>query len=440
MTTQAIDLYQQTGGKLRYQLHRGQAQAWRSEARFTFIIAGTQGGKTSFLPLWLDREIKQRGQGDYLAATATYDLFKLKFLPEMRQYFVTWQDWQEGKSDRVFWRRDNPGEKFTRIILRSASSEAGLESATVKGAVLDECGQDGFRVTAWEAVLRRLAINQGRVLGGTTPYNLGWLKSQVYDLWLSGDPDYRVIQFKSIDNPSFPRAEYDRARRTLAAWKFEMFYNGQFSRPAGLIYSDFDDTANKVDDFIIPGWWPRYVGVDFGGVHMATVWGAYDPESTILYIYRESLEGNLTIKEHSERWSGYTDFTRVVKWTGGAGSEDQWRRDFTAAGVPLGKPNIAEVEGGIDRTIALIKTRRLRVFKSCKMLLDQVGTYSRKVDESGQPTEEIKDKDTFHLVDALRYNVIGFGSGSAELPDQPKKPSKWTSPGDEDTGSKWRRY
>lgn len=432
------ELYQLNNGRLTFNLHPGQVRAWDSKRRFTWIIAGTQGGKTSFIPLWLKREIDLRGPGDYLAATATFDLFKLKFLPEMRRFFVTWLGWNEDKSDRVFWRQDSPGV-MTRIILRSASSEGGLESATIKGAVLDECGQDAFRITAWEAVQRRLALARGRVLGGTTPYNLGWLKTEVFDRWRAGDPDHAVIQFRSIDNPMFPRDEYDRAKRTMADWKFQMFYNGQFSKPAGLIYSDYSEIENEVEDFIIPGWWPRYVGADFGGVNTATLWGAHDTENDILYIYRETWEGGLTTPEHAQKWLGFTDAPRVVKWSGGADSEDQWRRDLGREGVPIGKPGVSSVDGGIDRVIALIKPRKLRVFKSLKVLRDQIGTYSREVDESGEPTEKIKDKDTFHVLDALRYLVVGFTGGAQPLPDkQPEKSSKWTE-GQDQTG-RWRRY
>lgn len=166
------DLYQLTPGKARFVLHPGQARAWRSTRRFTFVVAGTQGGKTSYIPLHLDKMIKECGHGDYLAATATYDLFKLKFLPVMRMYFMDLLGWSEDKSDRVFWQQYKP-RMFDRIILRSASSEGGLESATVKAAVLDECGQDEFTIQAWEAVQRRLSLSQGPVLGATTPYNLG---------------------------------------------------------------------------------------------------------------------------------------------------------------------------------------------------------------------------------------------------------------------------
>lgn len=403
---QATELYDVSNGRLRFRLHAGQAQAWRSKARFTFVIAGTQSGKTSFVPVWLDREIRERGHGDYLAATATYDLFKLKFLPELRHYFVDMMGWHEDKSDRIFWKEWKP-KKFDRIILRSASSEGGLESATINGAVLDECGQDDFRVTALEAVHRRLSLSQGRILGTTTPYNLGWLKQQVYDVWRRGDPDYRVVQFASTMNPRFPMAEYERAKATLPAWKFEMFYNGNFTRPAGMIYGDFTE-RHKIAPRDLPVEWPRYMGIDPGPNHTAALWAAEDVEHKCLYIYREYLEGDRTSPEHVAAIKKLSEGERVVIWALGQKSEKQYRLDWQAAGISAEEPPIHEVEPGIDRVIGLLKNYRIFVFDTCKGLLDQFGIYSRKIDENGQPTNEIKDKDKFHFLDALRYLVLRY--------------------------------
>jgi hypothetical protein len=401
------ELYQINKQTLRFTLHPGQAKAWRSKSRFTFVIAGTQSGKTSFVPIWIDREIREQGHGDYLAATATYDLFKLKFLPEMRHYFVSMMGWHEDKVDRVFWKEYKPG-LFDRIILRSASSEGGLESATVKAAVLDECGQDDFRVGAWEAVQRRLSLSQGRVLGTTTPYNLGWLKQQVYDRWRAGDADYRVIQFASIMNPAFPRAEYDRAKLTLPKWKFEMFYNGQFTRPAGMIYEDFVDDykeagGHKEHPFTIPPEWPRYVGIDFGAVHTALIWVAEDPTLHIYHLYREYLQGSKSTQGHVSEVKQVGKNENVLVYTGGAKSETQQRMDWTEAGISVQEPIIADVEAGIDRVIELLKTKRLFIFDSCHGVLDEFGTYSREIDDLGQPLEKIKDKETFHRLDSVRY-------------------------------------
>ena len=51
------------------------------------MLAGTQGGKTSFGPHWLNREIKTKGPGDYLAVTATFPLLENKMLPELKKAF-----------------------------------------------------------------------------------------------------------------------------------------------------------------------------------------------------------------------------------------------------------------------------------------------------------------------------------------------------------------
>ena len=422
-------------GTLQVHLHPGQTKAWDSEKRFVFIVAGTQSGKTSFEPIWLDREIKNKGEGDYIAATATYDLFKLKFLPELRHYFCDLFGWGYSASDRVIYQEYKP-RMFTRIICRSAESEGGLESSSAKAAVFDECGQDSVRVGAWEALQRRLSLSQGRVLGGTTPYNLGWLKTQVFDQWRKGDPDLQVVQFKSTMNPAFPMEEYERAKRTLPSWKFAMFYNGEFSRPAGMIYEDFSQ-QHIIPSFDIPSAWPRFLGVDFGGTNTCKLWLAKDPESGILYCYREALSGGQSTKEHVKSVTQYNEHNLLAY--GGAKSETQQRMDWTAAGLFVHEPAIADVEAGIDRVIALLKEFKLLFFSSVTGIIDQLGTYSRELDANGQPTEKIKDKATFHFLDALRY-VASAGTAQKLPAGQPTQKSKWLPNEDEDQPNWTRQY
>ncbi len=391
-------------------LHPGQLRAWDSTRRFVWMLSGTQAGKTSFLPLLLWREIQRKGAGDYLAVTATFPLLKLKMLPEFLGFFEhTMHLGEWSKSDRVFTYH---GGK-TRIIFGSAINPESLESATAKAAVLDEVGMGDFRLESWEAIIRRLSLYEGRVFGGTTLYNLGWLKQQVYDRWREGDPDHDVIQFESTVNPVFPRTEYERAQRTLPAWKFNMFYRGQFDRPAGLIYSDFADTyreagGHKVHPFDIPPEWPRHVGVDFGAVNTAIVWAAEDPKARLYYVYRATLEGGKTTAEHVAGAKAVAQGTNIASMWGGSASETQQRMDWAAAGWRLQQPPISDVEAGIDRVIELFKTQRLCVFDTCKGLLDELGTYSREVDGMGQPTEKIKDKERFHYLDATRYLCSGM--------------------------------
>lgn len=396
--------------------HAGQRKAYLSERRFIFMLAGTQGGKTSFGPHWLRREIERCGPGDYIAAAPTFPLMKLKMIPEFLRIFrdqLRLGTWNAG--DKVFTYHDG----VTRVIFGSASHPDSLESATAKAAWLDEVGQDGFRLESWEAILRRLSLHEGRVLGGTTIYNLGWLKQVLYDRWQAGDGEIDIIQFASNLNPAFPQAEFERAKERLPEWKYLMFYQGLFSKPAGLIYSDFNPAyraagGHKVQAFALPPAWPRYGGLDFGANNTARLLLAHDPAADVFYLYSESLEGGKTTGEHAADALRAVAGVNMATWHGGSPSETQQRMDWQAAGVQVHEPLVADVESGIDRVIALFKARRLYVFDTCVGVLSELGTYSRVVNELGDPTEKIKDKDTFHRLDALRYVAQRLGVNTVE--------------------------
>ncbi len=256
-------------------------------------------------------------------------------------------------------------------------------------------------------MLRRLALAQGRALITTTPYNVGWLKSSFYDKWTNGDPNYAVIQFPSILNPSFPREEFERARDSMPDWRFQMFYRGIFSRPAGLIYDCLDD-LHIVDEFPIPPTWPRYVGVDFGGANTALVWLAHDQAADRYFCYSESLAGNLSTRDHARAAAARAEGTNIVATWGGAKSEEQARRDWSNEGFSIREPPVSDVEAGISRVTRLLKERRLFLFKGLTGIRDEFGTYRRKLDKEGQPIEEIEDKRMYHRLDALRYVCAGL--------------------------------
>ena len=414
-------LYSVDDGEMRLHLHSGQWRAWNSTARFIFMLAGTQGGKTSFGPHWLRREIQLCGPGDYMAVTSTFRLLKLKMLPEFLSLFrdhLNLGEWRAGDQAFVFSEYGDEAmwgevqETRTRVIFGSATNSESLESATAKAAWLDEVGQDDFRLGSWEALRRRLSLNRGRVLAGTTIYNLGWLKSMVYDKWHDGDKRFDVIQFSSTVNPAFPQEEYEEAKQDLPDWKFRMFYGGLFTRPAGLIYSDYVDDYREngghlVRPFQIPPEWPRTGGLDFGGVNTARLLLATDPEANIGYIYDEYHKGGITTPEHAANAERATSGTNIRQWFGGAPSEDQYRRDWSAAGIHVQRPSIGEVSAGLDRVTRELRNYRLYIFDTCTELRDEFGTYSRVLDEMSNPTDKIKDKETFHLLDACRYLIIG---------------------------------
>ena len=143
------------------------------------------------------------------------------------------------------------------------------------------------------------------------------------------------------------------------------------------------------------------MGLDFGGANTAAVFLALNPNDGRYYVYREYHAGNRTAKAHKDALLDQEPKTPAAY--GGAGSEDQWRNEFTAAGLAISPPLAREVEVGIDRVYGLIAQDRLRVFSSCPGLRDEFGSYARELDDEDQPTEKIEDKEKYHRLDALRY-------------------------------------
>lgn len=415
------------GGKLTLNLHPGQSRTWDSTARFTFMLGSPQVGKTCLGPHWLKREIDQNGAGDYLAVTSTYDLFKLKMLPELQEVFERllqvgryWPglriiELAENLVPNEFWAKKENDRMWGRIILRSADAKAGLEAATVKAAWVDEPGQKEFGRDAWDGILRRLSLSMGRVLGTTTIYCVNWVKHEIFDPWRAGNKDISVIQVDALENPIFPKAEYERAQSTLPGWKFKMLYKGQYETPAGLIYDSFDERICKIDRFPIPKEWLVYSGHDFGGANPAAMFYAQDFGTGLFYGFASyKPQERQTVAEQVEEFKKITAGYNVIKRCGGSHQEQGWRDDYTAHGWPIQEPKYKYVEQGIEKVYSLHKLNKVLIFNDLCDYLDEKTSYSRKLDENYNPTEEIEDKERYHLMDAERYILSDFTPETVE--------------------------
>ena len=424
-------------GTLRLNFHPGQTRTHRSTKRKVAMLAGSQGGKTCYGPHWLDREIRTKGPGDYIVGTATFPLLSLKLLPELLYVFEDlfhYGTYSEQRKLFTFWSKQTRRSETdyvlfpdadipTRIIICSAQNPESMESATVKGGWLDECGQKQFKRETHEAYERRTLIHQARTLYTTTLYGLGWLKTEIYDPWFNKtDPDIDVIQFDSTENPLFPRVEYDRMKASMPDWKFQMFHRGRFSRPAGMIYNAFDSTTQVIAPFEIPVNWPRYVGHDFGPVNTVALWAAMNPATGELFIYREYVMSGLSTFEHVSNWIDLSRGERIDTRYGGSQTEEGWRGDFTQAGWRIDKPLEKSVEAGIQKVYGYEKLGKKKVFSTCPNYISEKQSYSRELDDMYNATDKIENKSIYHLMDSERYlvsqfNPIGTGAfgGDAEL-------------------------
>jgi len=383
---------------------RGQADLLYDRVATTLgAIAGTGGGKTAMGMWWLIDRMERYTGFTWGVAEPTYQMLEKIILnspdPE-RPDLLTWLKLLGFKPDykavtRII--KTNRGD----LYLGSADNPDTMQGPALRGYWLDEAGM--MSLEAYETALQRVSFYEGQVLLTTTPYNRGWLKTNVWDM--QDDDDVKCRRWRSIDNPRFPVASYERMKKRMSKHRHSMMYDASFERPEGLIYGAFDDKAHVVEPFQIPKSWPRYVGMDFGPVHTAVIWIAEEPnkKEPRRYVYREYMRGGLTTREHAQALTGLSKGENVLRIVGGSGSEDQWRRDLREAGWHCQKPPVKEVEIGIDRVITLHKTNNYRVFNNCTHYLAQKADYRRKLDNNNLPTEAIQDKEKYHFMDAERY-------------------------------------
>lgn len=419
-------------GNVRINYHAGQIRALYSQSRFVGVIAGAQGGKTSFAPHWLLREIHLRGAGDYMFVAPSFKLLELKALKEFRIVFEQMYNLGTYRASPI--RRfvfSYKGMEYihgignfdplnpTTVYFGHGDDPDSVESATIKGAVLDECGQRRFRQQTFEAMMRRGALYQARYLLTTTPYDLNWLYSQIYLRYRdevqagklkSAERTFDIINFPSVANPAFPLEEDVHARRMLPRWKYLMFYRGKFVKPAGLIYDVFDDRLAPLGKVVpraaVPHTWLKTLALDFGAPNFAGVIIATNPLDWRHEVIEEYFPHETrTADEHYKALT--LDGARAFKYVvGGALSEGQWRAELYASGFKNIEPSpVRLVEVGIDRVYGAFKDDRLYVQEHCKRLRNDLTGYSRELDEAGEPTLKIADKNKYHHADALRYGV-----------------------------------
>lgn len=266
-------------------LHPHQQRAYASKTRITVLSAGIQSGKTQFGALWLGEQMMQAKPGQNLIIAApTYKILTQATLPHFLGLFKRFGTYQKVDS---YFEVHGTG---VRVWIRSLTDPNALEGIKeVRGAWVDEGGL--ISRYAWENVDGRTAFLQAPIVISTTPYALNWL-FQMWQQWKKGlRDDVTFIQFRSIDNPYFPVAEYERQKRLLHPRRFAMKYDGEFGKMEGLVYQNLKAIPSKA----LPAGTRYFGGIDWGFTHpFALTIRAVTPEG-VHYRVAEYCKAGLTV-------------------------------------------------------------------------------------------------------------------------------------------------
>lgn len=396
----------------------GQAALLADYAASTLAaIAGTGGGKTILGYWWLYTRMQKFPGYGWGLAEPTHGMLSKIIVNSPDPERPNLIDWLRSYGLQPHYKAvDKIVEtNLGKIYLGSADNPDSMQGPALKGYWLDESGM--MHLLAYQTAVQRVSFYDGQVLNTTTPYNRGWLKTEVAD---KADGNYiHVEKWRSIDNPRFPKHVYYELRdgpNAMQKHRFDMMYNASFERPVGMIYDAFNDERCVIPPFKIPKSWPRYVGIDFGGVNMAVIWFAKNPvrykswPANTLFGYREYLEGNKSVANHVAVLKHLSKGEDIVMKAGGAKSEQHWRREFTEAGWHVQQPKISDVEVGIDRVYGFHSQDKICYFDTMRLTLAEKADYHRKLDENQLPTEVIDNKEKYHLLDGERYiisNIAG---------------------------------
>lgn len=194
---------------------------------------------------------------------------------------------------------------------------------------------------------------------------------------------------------------------------------------SGAIYpvleSEFAITPIEISDR-----WARAYGLDVGWNMTAGVFGALDIESDTWYIYSEYYRGHAEPSVHAAGIKARGDWIPGVIDKAARGRSQVDGEQLFELYLDLGLELITSdkskiVESGILNVLERLSTGRLKIFKTCTNLLNEMRIYRR--DDKGKI---VKKND--HALDALRYLIDSGKDIMLEKPqDQWKSKNKYTT-------------
>lgn len=389
-------------------LHLGQSRILRSKARFIVACCGTGGGKSFCGPYWLAQQVAANPGCNFIVAAPTYSILQSAVIPSIRR---AWSGTQfEGrylKAESKIQLSDG-----STIWMRSLDNAAAIQGIVAAAVWIDE----GFLLSskdAWITAQQRVGHLMGKVLITSTPYGEGWA-SELVDL-ATHDVDYELIQWTSIQNPYYPREEYERAKRTLPPALFDMRYNGIFGLPENACCPDFSD-ANQTELSYDPTL-PIYVGCDFNVSPMC--WILTQRNADALLIYDEIFIPNQAKTQDAldELWNRHSNHHAHFYFMGDATSQSQhtaaaqtdymqiqnderFKKAIRFITFPPANPGHANSLNCLNAYVLnAAGERRLLIDPKCKHLTQDMQNARYK-----QGTRSI-DKSSYdpHMLDSLRY-------------------------------------
>lgn len=181
-------------------------------------------------------------------------------------------------------------------------------------------------------------------------------------------------------------------------WLRDARSKGTPSLGAGAIYP-IQESKVKYDPMPIPEYWPRALALDVGWNWTAALWGAWELETSTMWIYAEYLAGEELPQIHASAIKARGDWIPglIDPAANGRAQKDgeQLKVNYINNGLQLVNADNS-VEAGLHKCWVDLSIGRIRVASTLQRFWSEYRLYRR--DEKGKI---VKQKD--HLMDCMRY-------------------------------------
>ncbi len=203
------------------------------------------------------------------------------------------------------------------------------------------------------------------------------------------------------DAPHLTNKQKSELFASIPAYQRDARSKGIPQLGSGAIYPILEEEI-VVEPFEIPPSWPKCYALDVGWKRTAALWGAWDQQSDVIYLYSEYYRGQAEPVIHAEAIKARGAWIPGVidPAAGGRSQKDGSRLvdDYSNFGLNLVYA-VNAVESGLLATWQRLSIGSLKVFAGLQNLLAEYRIYRR--DENGKI---VKGND--HLMDCMRYLVM----------------------------------
>jgi len=318
-----------------------------------------------------------------------------------------------------------PGDAIMRTTKAAGVSE-GIDSVYVKNkyggtSIITfksyEQGRVSFQGTEMDIILldeeppvdvyleclMRTMTNKGMIMLTFTP--LSGMSEVVLAFLPNGefkeaDGTKFVVMATWDDAPHLTAESKQQLYAALPPYQREARSKGVPQLGSGAIYAIAEQDV-QYEDFEIPDHWPRVYGLDVGWNKTAAIWGAWDRETDVVYLYGEYYRGQAEPEVHTAGIKAKGSWIHGVidPASRGRSQKDGTKLldEYMNQGLLL-QPADNAVEAGIYTVFTRLTTGKLKISKTLGNFWSEYRLYRR--DEKGKV---VKSMD--HLMDAMRYLI-----------------------------------